>query len=52
MMMAAVNLLSRNPTPNETEIREGLGGNLCRCTGYMKIFEAVVSAAKEIGPRA
>jgi carbon-monoxide dehydrogenase small subunit len=52
MMMAAVNLLSRNPTPNETEIREGLGGNLCRCTGYMKIFEAVVSAAKEIGSRA
>jgi carbon-monoxide dehydrogenase small subunit len=51
MMMAAVNLLARNPTPTELQIREGLGGNLCRCTGYMKIFEAVLSAAKEIGTR-
>ena len=51
MMMAAVNLLARNPTPTELQIREGLGGNLCRCTGYMKIFEAVLSAAKEIGAR-
>ena len=51
MMMAAVNLLARNPTPTELQIREGLGGNLCRCTGYVKIFEAVLSAAKEIGAR-
>lgn len=51
MMMAAVNLLARNSTPTEMQIREGLGGNLCRCTGYMKIFEAVMSAAKEIGVR-
>src|SRR5580692_4748242 len=49
MMLAAVNLLARNSVPTEMEIREGLGGNLCRCTGYMKIFEAVMSAAKEIG---
>jgi carbon-monoxide dehydrogenase small subunit len=51
MMLAAVNLLARNPTPTEMEIREGLGGNLCRCTGYMKIFEAVMCAAKEMGAR-
>jgi aerobic carbon-monoxide dehydrogenase small subunit len=51
MMMAAVNLLARNSTPTEMQIREGLGGNLCRCTGYMKIFEAVMSAAKQIGAR-
>jgi aerobic carbon-monoxide dehydrogenase small subunit len=51
MMMAAVNLLARNSAPTELQIREGLGGNLCRCTGYMKIFEAVMSAAKDIGAR-
>ena len=51
MMMAALNLLARNSAPTEMEIREGLGGNLCRCTGYVKIFEAVMSAAKEIGAR-
>ena len=42
MVIAAVNLLERIPTPSEMEIRNGLAGNLCRCTGYMKIFEAVV----------
>jgi carbon-monoxide dehydrogenase small subunit len=41
MIMAAVYLLERNPHPSETEIRNGLAGNLCRCTGYMKIFDAV-----------
>jgi carbon-monoxide dehydrogenase small subunit len=41
MIMAALYLLERNPDPNETEIRNGLAGNLCRCTGYMKIFDAV-----------
>jgi carbon-monoxide dehydrogenase small subunit len=51
MMLAAVNLLARNSAPTEMEIREGLGGNLCRCTGYMKIFEAVMCAAKEIEAR-
>ena len=38
MVIAAVNLLERNPNPTEEEIRNGLAGNLCRCTGYMKIF--------------
>ena len=46
MVMAAVDLLERNPNPNETEIRNGLAGNLCRCTGYMKIFESVVRACQ------
>jgi carbon-monoxide dehydrogenase small subunit len=44
MVMAAVNLLDRNPNPTEADIRSGLAGNLCRCTGYMKIFESVVRA--------
>ena len=46
MVMAAVNLLERTPQPSEAEIRTGLAGNLCRCTGYMKIFEAVVRACQ------
>ena len=44
MVLAAVDLLNRNPQPSESEIRNGLAGNLCRCTGYMKIFESVVRA--------
>jgi carbon-monoxide dehydrogenase small subunit len=44
MVLAAVDLLERNPNPNDAEIRNGLAGNLCRCTGYMKIFESVVRA--------
>jgi len=44
MIMAAVNLVEKNPKPTEAEIRNGLAGNLCRCTGYMKIFESVVRA--------
>ncbi len=46
MILAAVNLLSRNPEPSESEIREGLAGNLCRCTGYTKIFASVVDACR------
>jgi len=46
MIMAAVYLLERNPEASESDIRNGLAGNLCRCTGYMKIFEAVRSATK------
>jgi len=46
MVMAAVSLLERNSTPSESDIRAGLAGNLCRCTGYMKIFEAVVEACR------
>lgn len=47
MVLAAVDLLSRNPNPSETDIRTGLAGNLCRCTGYMKIFESVVRACQK-----
>ncbi len=47
MVMAAVDLLERNPNPNEADIRTGLAGNLCRCTGYMKIFESVVRACQK-----
>jgi len=47
MVMAAVDLLERNPNPGEADIRNGLAGNLCRCTGYMKIFESVVRACRE-----
>lgn len=45
MLMAAKHLLAHNPRPNLAEIREGLAGNLCRCTGFMRIFESVVAAA-------
>jgi aerobic carbon-monoxide dehydrogenase small subunit len=45
MIMAAADLLERNPNPSEEEIRHGLEGNLCRCTGYHNIVEAVKSAA-------
>ena len=44
MILAATNLLARNKNPTDDEIREGLSGNLCRCTGYTKIFESVVEA--------
>ena len=47
MVLAAVDLLKRNPNPSETDIRNGLAGNLCRCTGYMKIFESVVRACQK-----
>src|ERR1700758_2362177 len=45
MLMAAKHLLAHNPQPTMAEIREGLAGNLCRCTGFMRIFESVLSAA-------
>ncbi len=47
MVLAAISLLERNPQPTEADIRTGLAGNLCRCTGYMKIFEAVVEACQK-----
>ncbi len=47
MVLAAVDLLERNPTPTESDIRTGLAGNLCRCTGYMKIFESVLRACQK-----
>ena len=52
MILAAVNLLARNPRPSEAEIREGLSGNLCRCTGYTKIFASVVEACRDAEKRA
>jgi 4-hydroxybenzoyl-CoA reductase subunit gamma len=45
MIMAAEALLRRNPRPSEAEIRDALSGNLCRCTGYVKIIESVQAAA-------
>jgi len=47
MLMAATQLLSINPHPSLAEIREGLAGNLCRCTGFIRIFESVIAAAAE-----
>ena len=47
MVIAAVSLIERNSQPTEADIREGLAGNLCRCTGYMKIFESVVRACRK-----
>jgi carbon-monoxide dehydrogenase small subunit len=46
--MAAHELLGRNPSPAEEEVREALAGNLCRCTGYEKILDAVRLAAERI----
>jgi aerobic carbon-monoxide dehydrogenase small subunit len=46
MILAAFHLLRKKPRPTQEEIREGLSGNLCRCTGYMQIFEAVVEAGR------
>ncbi|HEX7298463.1 MAG TPA: (2Fe-2S)-binding protein [Solirubrobacteraceae bacterium] len=46
MIMAAADLLARNPTPTEDEVRHGLEGNLCRCTGYHNIVRAVQDAAQ------
>jgi carbon-monoxide dehydrogenase small subunit len=46
MVMAAVSLLQEHPDPTEAEVREGLEGNLCRCTGYHNIVKAVLAAAR------
>lgn len=46
MILASAHLLDRNPKPTLDEIREGLSGNLCRCTGYLQILEAVAEAAR------
>jgi carbon-monoxide dehydrogenase small subunit len=47
MLMAATQLLSINPHPSVAEIREGLAGNLCRCTGFIRIFESVIAAVAQ-----
>jgi carbon-monoxide dehydrogenase small subunit len=52
MIMAARQLLARNPNPSEEEIRLGLEGNLCRCTGYHNIVKSIRAAAKVMAPGA
>lgn len=49
IILTAVELLARSPQPTEHEVREALAGNLCRCTGYVKIVEGVLLAADRIG---
>lgn len=49
MIMASACILMKNPHPSRQEVREGLAGNLCRCTGYQKIFEAVEKAGQRLG---
>jgi len=48
MIMSAKALLDQNPTPTEEEIKQGIAGNLCRCTGYAKIIESIKAAAKNM----
>ena len=49
MLMSAKHLLDRNPSPSEHEVRKALQGNICRCTGYVNIVEAVLEVAKGVG---
>ncbi len=49
MIMSATALLDENPNPSDEEIRKGIAGNLCRCTGYTKIFESIRAAARNMG---
>ena len=48
LLVAARSLLAKNPDPTEEEVRFGLAGNLCRCTGYQNVVEAVLDAAAEM----
>jgi carbon-monoxide dehydrogenase small subunit len=48
MIISAKHLLAKNPNPSEEEIRQGISGNLCRCTGYNKIVEAIQYAAEKM----
>jgi carbon-monoxide dehydrogenase small subunit len=48
MVLAALDLLERTPHPTEAEVRAALAGNLCRCTGYMRIFESVLEACRRL----
>lgn len=49
MVMSAIDLVNRNPNPSEEEIRDGLEGNICRCTGYHNIVKSVAEAARVMG---
>lgn len=49
MLLAACDLLQHKPNPSLDDVRSGLAGNLCRCTGYTKIFDAVLQAARAVG---
>lgn len=51
IIMSAKALLIRNPIPTEEEVRKAIAGNICRCTGYVKIVEAILSASKHLGSR-
>ncbi|MDE0131585.1 MAG: (2Fe-2S)-binding protein [bacterium] len=48
MILAGIDLLKRNPDPTAEEVRDDMGGNICRCTGYQKIVESVLGAASEM----
>jgi carbon-monoxide dehydrogenase small subunit len=50
MLMSALHLLSKNPTPSDQEIRRGIAGNLCRCTGYQLIVNSIKAAAAKMTP--
>ena len=49
MVMSAKALLNKNPNPSEEEIKEGIQGNLCRCTGYQQIIESILAASEKMG---
>ncbi len=51
MILSAKALLDKNPTPTEDEIKLGIAGNLCRCTGYIKIIESIAAASQKISTR-
>jgi len=48
MLMASKQLLAENPSPSRDEIKKGIAGNVCRCTGYQNIYKAVDAAAKQM----
>jgi carbon-monoxide dehydrogenase small subunit len=52
LIMSAVGLLQENPAPSDEEVRFAIGGNLCRCTGYNKVVEAILSAAQVMRDKA
>jgi len=49
MVMAAVSLLEEQPNPTEQDVREGIEGNLCRCTGYHNIVKSIIAGAQAMG---